>query len=164
MRRFIFTILVAIVGSVAVTAAQAGSPPVTFTDVVKGETETFTDVVPCRESLGDYDITITSNGVFHVTAAGINEETEELIAPYHLTGTFTGTVVAVPSDGTGPTFRGRFTQWFGENANLNSHNGTFTFSVRLRGSDGSRIRFNLVAHFSVSATGVTVEFEKPRCH
>lgn len=81
-----------------------------------------------------------------------------------MTGTFTGTFSAVPSDGTGPTFTGRFTQWFGENANLKTHNGTFTFSVRARGSDGSRIRFNVVAHFSVSATGVTVEFEKPRCH
>lgn len=164
MRRFVLFPLLVLASVVSATAAQAGSPPVTFTDVIQGETETFTDVVPCREDLGDYDITITSSGVFHVTAAGINEETEELIAPYHLTGTFTGTFVAVPSDGTGPTFTGRFTQWFGENSNLNSHNGTFTFSVRGRGSDGSAIRFNVVAHFSVSATGVTLEFEKPRCH
>jgi hypothetical protein len=165
MRRFFLAQLLLLVTLVvSATAAQAGSPPVTFTEVIKGETETFTDVVPCREDLGAYDITVTENGVFHVTAAGIDEATEELIAPYHVTGTFTGTVVAVPSDDTGPTFTGRFTQWFGENANLNSHNGTFTFSVRLRGSDGSVVRFNVVAHFSVSATGVTVEFEKPRCH
>jgi hypothetical protein len=163
MRRFFLFPLLVLASVFSATAALAESPPVTFTDVIKGETETFTDVVPCRESLGAYDITITQNGVFHVTAAGINEETEELIAPYHVTGTFTGTFAAVPSDGTGPTFTGRFTQWFGENANLNSHNGTFTFSVRGRGSDGSVIRFNVVAHFSVSATGVTVEFEKPRC-
>jgi hypothetical protein len=164
MRRFLLVAILVLVGVVSVTAAQAGSPPVTFTDVIKDETETFTDVVPCREELGDYDITVTENGVFHVTAAGIDEQTEELIAPYHLTGTFTGTFVAVPSDGTGPTFSGRFTQWFGENSNLNSHNGTFTFSVRGRGSDGSVIHFNVVAHFGVSATGVTIEFEKPRCH
>jgi hypothetical protein len=162
MRRSFLVLLLVIMSAVAVTAAQASSPPVTFTDVIKGETETFTDVVPCRESLGAYDITITQNGVFHVTAAGFTED-EELIAPYHVTGTFTGTFVAVPSDGTGPTFRGRFTQWFGENSNLKTHNGTFTFSVRGRGSDGSVIRFHVVAHFSVSATGVTVEFEKPRC-
>jgi hypothetical protein len=164
MRRFFLVQLLVLVGLVLATVAQAGSPPVTFTDVVKDETDTFTDVVPCREDLGAYEITITQKGVFHVTAAGIDETTEELIAPYHVTGTFTGTFVAVPSDGTGPMFTGRFTQWFGENANLNSHNGTFTFSVRGRGSDGSVIRFNVVAHFSVSATGVTVEFEKPRCH
>jgi hypothetical protein len=149
--------------ALALSAVSQAAPPVTFTDVVKNEIDTFTDVVPCREELGAYDITIAQNGVFHVTAAGFDDQ-DEPIAPYHLTGTFTGRFEAVPSDGTGPNFSGRFTQWFGENQSSKIHNGTFTFSVRGRGSDGSTIRFNLVAHFSVSATGVTVEFEKPRCH
>lgn len=160
MRRTL--VLIALIATaLAVGASSQAAPPVTFTDVVK-DTETFTDVVPCRDDLGLYDITVTENGVFHVTAAGI--EGEDLIAPYHLTGTFTGSFSAVPSDGTGPTFSGHFTQWFGENANISSANGTFTFSVKGRGSDGSTIRFNEVAHFGVSATGVTLEFDKPRCH
>lgn len=75
MRRFLFGLLLGLISSIAVAAAHAGSPPVTFTETIKGETETFVDVVPCRESLGPYDITITENGVFHVTAAGIDEAT-----------------------------------------------------------------------------------------
>jgi hypothetical protein len=161
LRRMYVVIGLAVL-ALALSAGSQAAPPVTFTDTIKNETETFTDVVPCREDLGLYEITTVANGVFHVTAAGF--EGEDPIAPYHLTGTFTGRFSAVPADGTGPTFSGRFTQWFGENANVNSHNGTFTFSVRGRGSDGSVIRFNIVAHFSVSASGVTVEFERPRCH
>jgi hypothetical protein len=48
-----------LVSLVSATAAEAGSPPVTFTDVIKGKTETFTDVVPCREDLGANEITVT---------------------------------------------------------------------------------------------------------
>jgi len=152
-----------VLAALAVSATSQAAPPVTFTEVVKNETETFTDVVPCREDLGPYDITITYNGVFHATAAGFDAQ-DEPIPPYHLTGTTTGRFVAVPSDGTGPTFSGRFTQWFGENSNRKNANGTFTFSVRGTGSDGSTVRFNVVAHFSLSATGLHVEFEKARCH
>jgi hypothetical protein len=145
----------------AIGSAQAGPPVVVFTDTFSG-TDTFTDVVPCRESLGAYDITQKQRGVFHVTAFAIDEE-GNLVPPYHVTGTVTASFVAVPSDGTGPTFIGRFTQWFGENANLKNANNTFTFSVRGRSSDGSRILFHQVAHFTVSASGVEVEFDKPRC-
>jgi hypothetical protein len=149
------------VGLVATTAAQAGSPPVTFTDTFQ-ETDTFTDIVPCRESLGAYDITTSVRGVFHVTAAAIDED-ENFVPPYHVTGTSTGTVVAVPSDGTGPTFTGRFTQWFGESEMITHSTGTQTFSVRLSGSDGSRISFHEVAHYTINALGVEFGFEKPSC-
>jgi hypothetical protein len=149
------------VGLVAVTGAQAGSPPVTFTDTFQ-ETDTFTDVVPCQESLGPYDITTSARGVFHVTAAAIDED-ENLVPPYHVTGTTTGTVVAVPSDGSGPTFTGRFTQWFGESEMITHSTGTQTFSVRLSGSDGSRISFHEVAHYTINALGVEFGFDKPSC-
>jgi hypothetical protein len=161
LRRSLAVVVLAGAGLIAIGSAQAGSPPVTFTDTF-AMTETFTDVVPCQESLGAYDITAKERGVFHVTAAGIDEE-DNFIPPYHVTGTTTGSFVAVPSDGTGPTFTGRFTQWFGENSNLKNGNGTFTFSLRGRSSDGSRILFHQVAHFSISASGVEVEFDKPSC-
>jgi hypothetical protein len=161
LRRLLAALTLAVAGLMAIGSAQGASAPVTFTDTFS-KTETFTDVVPCQESLGPYDITAKERGVFHVTAAGIEGE-DNFIPPYHVTGTVTGSFVAVPSDGTGPTFTGRFTQWFGENSNLKNGNGTFTFSVRGRSSDGSRILFHVVAHFSVSASGVEVEFEKPSC-
>lgn len=161
MRRFLAAFVLAGVSLIAIGAAQAGSPPVTFTDTFT-ETDTFTDVVPCQESLGAYEITTTARGVFHVTAAGIDEE-DNFIPPYHVTGTVTGTFVAVPSDGTGPTFTGRFTDRFGETEMITHSTGTTTFFVQGRSSDGSRVSFHLVAHYTINALGVEFGFEKPSC-
>ena len=58
----------------------------------------------------------------------------------------------------------RFTQWFGENVNRNSENGTFTFSITGRAVDGSdRIRFHEVAHVTINKKGTVVEFDKTSC-
>jgi hypothetical protein len=145
----------------AAAAVYAGSPPVTFTET-ETFTETFPDVVPCRDDLGEYTVTINARGVFHVTAAGI-EEDGDFIAPWHVTGGATGTVVAVPSDGTAPTFTGRFTDRFGENELVTHSSGRSTFSVRVTGSDGSRISFHVVTHYTINANGVEFGFEKPKC-
>jgi hypothetical protein len=161
LRRFLTVLFLFGVSLVAITAAQAGSPPVTFTDTFT-ETDTFTDIVPCQENLGPYDITTNARGVFHVTAAGIDEE-ENFIPPYHVTGTVTGTFVAVPSDGTGPTFTGRFTDRFGETEMITHSTGTTTFFVQGRSSDGSRVSFHLVTHYTITGTGVEFGFEKPSC-
>lgn len=109
-----------------------------------------------------YDITTNARGVFHVTAAGIDEE-ENFIPPYHVTGTVSGTFVAVPSDGTGPTFTGRFTDRFGETEMITHSTGTTTFFVQGRSSDGSRVSFHLVTHYTITGTGVEFGFEKPSC-
>jgi hypothetical protein len=131
------------------------------TEVVKDQTETFIDELPC---VGQAEITITYNGVFHITEApnGV-----------HITGTLTGTFVADPLDPSLPTYTGRFTQWFGENHNPNMANATFTFSVRGQADDGSRLNFHVVAHITAEVIdfeadppvveGVRVEFEKARC-
>jgi hypothetical protein len=161
LRRLLSALLVLSATFLAATGAQAGSPPVTFTDTFT-ETDTFTDIVPCQPSLGAYEITTNARGVFHVTAAGIDEE-DNFIPPYHVTGTVTGTFAAVPSDGTGPTFTGRFTNWFGETEMVTHSTGTTTFSVRGRGSDGSRVSFHLVTHYTITAQGVEFGFEKPSC-
>ena len=153
-----------------VTAGSArASKPVTVTFHEKNATESFHDVIPCLEGGAGATITTTENGVFHVTAAGIDDqgtpdpEDDVFIPPYHVTGTFTGTFVAVPDDPSLPTFTGHFTQWFGENSNTKNFAATFTFTVIGRGSDGSVLKFHETAHFSVSAQGATLEFDKPRC-
>jgi hypothetical protein len=161
IRRLLAALVLAGVTLIAATAAQAGSPPVTFTDTFS-ETDTFVDVVPCQPSLGLYDVTTTGRGVFHVTAAAIDDE-DNFVPPYHVTGTFTGTFVAVPSDGSGPTFTGRVTQWFGETEMITHSTGSQTISIHGRGSDGSRISFHLVAHYTINALGVEFFFEKPSC-
>jgi hypothetical protein len=143
-------------GSSAFAQAQ------TVTETVKNQTETFIDELPC---VGQAEITITYNGVFHIT---------ETANGTHVTGTLTGTFVADPLDPSLPTYTGRFTQWFGGNDNANMDNMTVTFSVRGRAEDGSRVNFHVVAHVTAGTidfstdpptvvTGVRVEFEKARC-
>src|SRR6266545_5810805 len=154
-----------------VTAGSArASKPVTVTFHEKNATESFHDVIPCLEGGAGATITTTENGVFHVTAAGIDDqgtpdpEDDVFIPPYHITGTFTGTVVAVPDDPSLPTYTGHFTTWFGENSNAKSFVDTDTFTVIAHGSDGSIIKFHDTFHVTVNAQGqVTVEFDKPHC-
>lgn len=154
----------------AVMSGAARAAPVTMTFHEKGVTETFHDVIPCLgEGGAPGTITTTENGVFHVTAAGIDDQgtpdpdDDVFIPPYHVTGTFTGRVVAVPDDPSLPRFTGHFTQWFGENVNRQNAAATFTFTVIAVGSDGSVIKFHETAHFSVTPNGAVLTFDKPRC-
>ena len=120
-----------------------------FTVTEKNVTEQFTDELPC---VGTADITITYNAVFHATE--LDDGT------YHLTGTLAGSFTAVAD---GVTYTGRFAQWFGENSNKKSFAATFTFHVVGSGSDGSMVNFQETAHFSVSAKGLVLEFDKTKC-
>ena len=135
----------------AVPSTQAETE--VYTQTLQNVTETFSDTVPCLG--GKATVTITYNSVFHVTQ--LDDGT------YHLTGTQTGDFVIVPDGRNQPTYTGHFTVWFGENGNKKSFNGTFTFSIQGKGSDGSSLSFHENAHFSVSASGATVEFDKLRC-
>lgn len=141
-------------------SAQAGSPPVTITEQF-ADTLTFNGVVPCQENVGALDITLTFRGVSHVTAAGINGDS--IIPPYQVTETLTGTVAGVPSDGTGPTFSGHFTQRLGENSNNANATSTFTFAVVGAASTGERSSFHIVEHLRVNANGVEVSFGMAHC-
>jgi hypothetical protein len=134
---------------------------------VKNLVESFTDVVPCREDLGPYELSLTYNLVLHETAAAIdvqdpaNPFDDILTPPYHITSTSTGTFAAVPQDPTQPSFQGHFTQWFGENSNKKNASATFTFTVIGKGSDGSKVKFHVTAHFNVTPTGQEFFFESP---
>jgi hypothetical protein len=167
MKRFFTVVALAATTALAggLFAAPAWAKPVIFTDHEHKATTTFHDLIPCvgnGQELGT--ITTTETGVFHVTAAGIDAN-GDLIPPYHVTGTFTGTFVAVPDDSSLPTFTGRFTTSFGDNSNSSGvilH--TDTFHVIGHGSDGSTINFHDTFHVTVSARGdLIVVFDKPRC-
>jgi hypothetical protein len=84
------------------------------------------------------------------TAAALDENGDP-IPPYHITGTFTGTVTAVPEDPSLPTYTGHFTTWFGENSNQKTFNDTDTFTVILTGNDGSTVKFHDTFHVTVNA-------------
>ncbi len=131
-------------------------PPVTETVTEKDFVETFVDVVPTCEGGGPlYEITTTDNRVFHTTTFDDGR--------IHVTGTFTGTFVAVPlEDPSLPSYTGKFTSWFGFNDNGNAVNGTSTFTIHGKGSDGSTFKTHFTDHFNVAPTGAENFFT--RCH
>jgi hypothetical protein len=139
------------------TAAPAlAQPPVTETTVEKNLVETFVDVVPTCEGGGPlYTITTTSNLVEHTTTFDDGR--------IHATFTQTGTFVAVPlEDPSLPSFTGRFTVWGGFNQNGKTVNGTFTFTARGQGSDGSTFSNHVTDHFNVRPDGTVNAFF--HCH
>ena len=80
-----------------------------------------------------------------------------------------GQVVAVPLDGTGPTYTGNF--WFSDTESIRAvksgdvlvEQDTDFDHVVARGSDGSKVLSNFHAHFTVNANGeVSVAFDKFR--
>lgn len=151
MKRKLLGVLVAlpmIMGGLSTGALGAA----TETEHLKNQTETMIDILPCVG--GRAEITITYNAVFHTT------ETSNGI---HSTGTIAGTVVADPLRAGVPTYRGHFTQWFGENVNRNASNACFTFNVSLRANDGSTVRFHENAHFIANNSGVELFFDKMHC-
>jgi hypothetical protein len=164
MRRLIVLAAATLVGLAMLTGVAQAAKPVTLTFHEHQVESTFTDVIPCIGN-GEELATITTveNGVVHITAAALDENGDP-IPPYHITGTFTGTVTVVPQDPSLPTFTGHFTTWFGENSNQKTFNDTDTFTVILTGSDGSTLKFHDTFHVTVNAQGeVTVEFDKPSC-
>lgn len=131
----------------------AGAGAITFTQIDHNLTTVQAGNNPCTGVPGT--LTTTVNDVFHGTMLANGTD--------WFTGTITGTFLFVPDDSSQPSYTGHFTQWFNQNDNLRNGNSTFTFSVHGTGSDGSSLTFHEVAHFSVSATGVVVFFDRPTC-
>lgn len=139
------------------TASANGAGAVSFTQNFHNVTESSTNVNPCTQVPGT--VTLTYNGVFHVTTLTSGQGAGTSWA----TGTLAGDFTFAPFDASQPTYTGHFATWFGDNNNLNNGTETSTFNLHGTGSDGSTIQFHDVAHLSVSATGVTVSFDKASC-
>jgi hypothetical protein len=141
----------------ASNAFAAGAGAVSITQTFHNAAQSFPSPNPCTGDFGT--VTATVNGVAHVTflTSGVGAGTG------WATFTNTGDFVFTPVDPTKPTFTGHFTAWDGQNFNLHNFAATSTFIVHGTGSDGSRLTFHDVAHFSVSASGITLSFDKPTC-
>ncbi len=167
-RRRISALLVMLMAAFVVLAAAGAAPaqrPVNHTEVERF-TETFTDSLICQDEL--YRVTGTAQVVEHFTAAGIDNE-GNFILPLHFHFMIHGKVVAVPLDGSGPTFTGHFRTSDSENIRNVKQGDVFVETdtdlnkVRLTGSDGSRVTLMEHHHFTVNANGeTTVVFEKVR--
>jgi hypothetical protein len=150
--------LILLIGAVimvvaAPSATAAGAGAVSFTQTIHHATETDTDVNPCTGAPGT--LTLTYNAIFHITTLANGT--------YWATFTQTGTFSFVPFDSSQPSYTGHFTVWDGENWNNRNTTETFTLTIRGTGSDGSTLRAHETEHLSVSATGITISFDKFRC-
>jgi hypothetical protein len=149
----VVVVAVLLVGIATTSAAGA----VSYTQTFHNATDVQSLLIPCTNEPGT--VTLTYNGIFHATELTSGQGA----GTFWATGTMTGDFVIEPNDATQPSYTGHFATWFGDNNNL--HNGTETsiLSVHGTGSDGSTLRFHDVAHLSVSASGMTVFFDKPSC-
>ncbi len=135
-------------------AHAAGAGASTYTQTDHNASQVISDNPnPCTGALGT--VTLTYNDVMHVTTLANGTD--------WMTFTQTGDFSFVPYDSTQPSYSGHFTTWGNQNDNLQNGNSTYTFSLHGTGSDGSTLSFHEVAHYSVSATGVTVVFDRPTC-
>lgn len=145
------------------SAFAAGAGAVTFTQTFHNATQVIDPgppefgANPCTGAPGT--ITLTYNGVFHVTYLTSGQGAGTSWA----TGTQTGSFNFVPSDSSLPTYTGHFTTWFGDENNLQNGVEHSTFTVHGTGSDGSTLIFHDTSHMSVSASGITLSFDKPMC-
>jgi hypothetical protein len=150
--------------SVAILALAAGTasaqPPITGTEVTTFS-ESFSDAPTlCQDEL--YTTTANIRMVVHFT---FFEDTGAL----HFHEVIVGKVVAVPLDGTGPSYTGNFRVSDSENIRAVRHGDvlvevdTDLDRAVLHGSDGSRAFAKFHAHFTINANGeTTVQLETDR--
>jgi hypothetical protein len=154
MRR---VMLASLIGVTAMLALGASAPAAWATNTVTFHIHDGTATMPSRNPCTGVHGTVTLhfNAVFHKTKIGPG-----LV---HVTETTAGTFEFVPKISKFSSYTGHFTQWDGFNMNTHNLNGTFTFHVNGMGSDGSHLVFHEVAHFSISPSGVQMQFDKPTC-
>jgi hypothetical protein len=114
-------------------------------DVNPGETN------PCNGSTGT--ITDDEQDVFHITT--LPDGT------YRLTGHSTAEVTFEPDDPAQPSYTGHETFSIEETSSSQTITTTLRSRVRVRGTDGSSITIGELVHFTLSASGIVVAFEKP---
>jgi hypothetical protein len=160
MRKLGFlTAFVVVIFVLMATASTAwAQPPITAT-----EGSTFSDSFSapldfdCQQEV--YTVSASGSGVLHFT---FFEETEA----FHFLFIEQGTAVAVPLDGTGPTYRTNFSDKDLENiravrqGDVLVETDTDLIRTVAHGSDGSTAFVTLHAHFTVNANGeTTVQLE-----
>lgn len=142
-------------GLLLAVAGTAWAKPITFTEVTKFPTESYSDEPTlCQDEL--YTTTFyKSMAVEHFTYF---PDTGAL----HFHEWSHGKIVAVPLDGTGPSYRGQFRFGHSENFrnverdDLQTH--TYLDRFVARGSDGSRAFVKVHEHITFNANGVKTAF------
>ena len=149
-RRLSFTLGLLLGAAVLAAGASAARQPITST-TVSTFSESFADE-PFLCQNERYIQTVSGHSVVHVTRF---PDTGSV----HLHEDVHGKVVAVPLDGTGPTYTGNF--WFSDTESIRSvkkgsalvEQDTDFQHVVASGSDGSKVLSIFHAHFTVNANG-----------
>jgi hypothetical protein len=141
----------------ALAGTAWAQPPITGTEVSRFSESFADEPFVCQDEL--YAQTVSGHAVVHFT---FFPDTGALVFREDVHGK----AVAVPLDGTGPTFTANF--WFGDTETIRAvksgdvlvEQDTDFNHVVGRGSDGSRVLLVFHAHFTVNANGETsVQFE-----
>lgn len=157
-------------GLALTSATPASAKPITVTthshDLnIPGMRGSFIGTMPCQ-GVQLYEIWAPANEVFHVTAAG-QKPNGYYIPPFRIHYSSIGRVLAVPVDGSGPTFRGHYKDGPEQIIvkQFPPFIGTYMWHeiVIAKGSDGSRLYFRHQVVFHVNANlKVTVSRESFR--
>jgi hypothetical protein len=106
---------------------------------------------PCNGSTGT--ITDDEQDVFHITT--LDDGT------YRFAGHSTVQVTFEPDDSSLPSYAGHETFMIAEASTSQAFTTTSRERVRIKGTDGSFLTFAELVHYSVSAGGVSVLFDRP---
>jgi hypothetical protein len=159
--RIVLWVLGAVAGLMVATpgTAWAQGPPTTFTEV-STFSDSFSGPLDCQDEL--YAVTANGHTVVHLTYF---DETGAV----HLAMVDHGKAVAVPLDGTGPSYTASFSSHDSENiravtqGDVLVETDTDLFRTVAHGSDGSRASIMFHAHFTMNANGeTTVQLETDR--
>ena len=145
-RRLAVLIAAAMLAAFGASGVSAGAAQVETT-VVQRATDSFTDVNPCT---GDpATITLTYSIVVHMTTLPSGE--------IHFSSTLAGDVLLEPLDPSLPTYTGHLVDFSNQIYNANEDVATFTQRARVTGSDGSVIRFGVIAHVTADTVDVSTD-------
>jgi hypothetical protein len=140
--------------SAAITPGARSAESFTFTST---DSDHFSDTLPCGNE--PYDVTVSGHVVVHFTHF---LDTDTLHVHFH----DFDMVVAVPVDGTGPTYRGNFWDQDSDNVRVVKNGdmlvdkNTDLMRAISHGSDGSRVFIMTHSQITVNANGdTTVNFE-----
>jgi hypothetical protein len=129
----------------------------TYTQNVHGAVQSFPSNVPCVDPPNSVTgfLTLTSNAVFHETVNTAGDD--------WFTSTQTGDFSFVSFDPAALSYTGHFETWFGGSFNQNNSVLHDTFHVHGTASDGSSLTAHMLDHMSISASGITLVFDKIAC-
>jgi hypothetical protein len=161
--RSMATLGLVIFATLSLAAPALAGPVVTFT-----ETETFAESFSdeaflCQDEL--YEVSVSGRTLTHLTAR--TDADGNIIPPLRFQELIHASVIAVPLDGTGPSYVGHFHTFDLETIRSVKHGDVIAETdtdhnkVVAKGSDGSRVRLQEHHHFTINANGeVSIEFDK----